>query len=37
MINNFLFGDNYPIYNIEESENKLVLYLKSNVHAMLST
>ena len=32
MINNFLFGDNYPIYNIEESENKLVLYLKSNVH-----
>jgi transposase len=32
MINNFLFGDNYPIYNIEESDDKLVLYLKSKVH-----
>ncbi len=32
MINNFLFGDNYPIYNIEESDEELVLYLKSNIH-----
>ena len=32
MINTFLFGDNYPIYNIEENDDKLVLYLKSKVH-----
>lgn len=32
MINTFLFGNNYPIYNIEENDDKLVLYLKSKVH-----
>ena len=32
MINNFLFGNNYPIYYIEESNDKLILYLKSKVH-----
>ncbi len=32
MINTFLFGNNYPIYDIEENDDKLVLYLKSKVH-----
>lgn len=29
MINNFLFGDDYPIYNIEDNENQTILYIKS--------
>lgn len=32
MINNFLFGDNYPIYDVEENDDKLILYLKSKMH-----
>lgn len=32
MINTFLFGEKYPIYNIEENDDKLILFLKSKNH-----
>lgn len=32
MLDNFLFGDKYPIYQVEEKNNKVILYIKSKNH-----
>ena len=32
MLDKLLFGENYPIYNIEENSNKIILYIKSKLH-----
>lgn len=32
MLDKLLFGENYPIYNVEEIDNKVILYIKSKLH-----
>ena len=32
MLDKLLFGENYPIYNVEENNNKIILYIKSKLH-----
>lgn len=32
MLDKLLFGENYPIYNVEEDSNKIILYIKSKLH-----
>lgn len=32
MLDKLLFGESYPIYKIEEINNKIVLYIKSKIH-----
>lgn len=32
MLDKLLFGENYPIYNVEEINNKIILYIKSKLH-----
>lgn len=32
MLDKLLFGENYPIYNVEEINNKIILYIKSKIH-----
>lgn len=32
MLDKLLFGENYPICNVEENNNKIILYIKSKLH-----
>ena len=32
MLDKLLFGENYPIYKVEEINNKIILHIKSNLH-----
>lgn len=32
MLDKLLFGKNYPILNVKENNNKIILYIKSKVH-----
>lgn len=32
MLDKLLFGKNYPIYKVEEINNKIILHIKSNLH-----
>lgn len=32
MLDKLLFGENYPIYKVEENSNKIILYIKSKLH-----
>ena len=33
MLDKLLFGENYPIYKVEENSNKIILYIKSKLNA----
>ena len=32
MLDKLLFGENYPIYKVDESDNKIILHIKSKLH-----